>query len=45
MIRPLTVIEMGQKKKLTDEQRRLYLKSLIEKIEAIFNSKTRDHEL
>jgi DNA invertase Pin-like site-specific DNA recombinase len=32
-------------KKLTDEQRQLYLKGLIEKIEAKFNRQTRDHEL
>ena len=37
--------EMEEKKKLTDEQRQLYLKGLIEKIEARFNRKTRDHEL
>ncbi len=37
--------EMEEKKKLTDEQRQLYLKGLIEKIEAKFNPKTRDHEL
>ena len=36
---------MKEKKKLTDEQRQLYLKGLIEKIEARFNRKTRDHEL
>ncbi len=38
-------VEIEQKKKLTDEQRQLYLKGLIEKIEAKFNSKTRAHEL
>ena len=38
-------VEMEQNKKLTDEQRQLYLKGLIEKIEAKFNPKTRDHEL
>jgi DNA invertase Pin-like site-specific DNA recombinase len=38
-------VEMEQKKNLTDEQRQLYLKGLIEKIEAKFNPKTRDHEL
>jgi DNA invertase Pin-like site-specific DNA recombinase len=37
--------EMEQKKNLTDEQRQLYLKGLIEKIEAKFNPKTREHEL
>lgn len=37
--------EMEEKKNLTDEQRQLYLKGLIEKIEARFNRKTRDHEL
>jgi hypothetical protein len=36
---------MEQKKNLTDEQRQLYLKGLIEKIEAKFNPKTREHEL
>jgi DNA invertase Pin-like site-specific DNA recombinase len=38
-------VEVDEKKKLTDEQRQLYLKGLIEKIEARFNRKTRDHEL
>ena len=38
-------VEIEEKKKLTDEQRQLYLKGLIEKIEAKFNRKTRDHEL
>lgn len=38
-------VEIDEKKKLTDEQRQLYLKGLIEKIEAKFNPKTRDHEL
>jgi DNA invertase Pin-like site-specific DNA recombinase len=37
--------EMEEKKNLTDEQRQLYLKGLIEKIEARFNPKTRNHEL
>ena len=37
--------EMEEKKNLTDEQRQLYLKGLIEKIEAKFNRKTRAHEL
>lgn len=37
--------ELDEKSKLTDEQRQLYLKGLIEKIEAKFNPKTRDHEL
>ena len=38
-------VEIEEKKKLTDKQRQLYLKGLIEKIEAKFNSKTRAHEL
>jgi uncharacterized protein YbjQ (UPF0145 family) len=38
-------VEIEEKKKLTDEQRQLYLKGLIEKIEAKFNPKTRAHEL
>jgi hypothetical protein len=38
-------VEIEEKKNLTDEQRQLYLKGLIEKIEAKFNSKTREHEL
>ena len=38
-------VEIDEKKKLTDEQRQLYLKGLIEKIEAKFNAKTRNHEL
>lgn len=38
-------VEIEEKKKLTDEQRQLYLKGLIEKIEARFNRKTRAHEL
>lgn len=38
-------VEIEEKKKLTDEQRQLYLKGLIEKIEAKFNRKTRAHEL
>lgn len=37
--------EIDEKAKLTDEQRQLYLKGLIEKIEARFNPQTRDHEL
>jgi len=37
--------EIDEKTKLTDEQRQLYLKGLIEKIEAKFNPKTREHEL
>lgn len=37
--------EINEKSKLNDEQRQLYLKGLIEKIEAKFNPKTRDHEL
>jgi len=37
--------EIDEKTKLSDEQRQLYLKGLIEKIEAKFNSKTREHEL
>jgi hypothetical protein len=36
---------MEKKKNLTDEQRQLYLKGLIEKIEAKLNPKTRVHEL
>lgn len=36
---------INEKSKLTDEQHQLYLKGLIEKIEAKFNPKTRDHEL
>lgn len=38
-------VEIDEKQKLTDEQRQLYLKGLIEKIEAKFNPKTRAHEL
>jgi hypothetical protein len=38
-------VEVDEKKKLTDEHHQLYLKGLIEKIEARFNRKTRDHEL
>lgn len=37
--------EMDGKKILTDEQRQLYLKGLVEKIEAKFNPLTREHEL
>lgn len=37
--------ELDSKKKLTDEERKLYLQGLIEKIEAKFNAETRDHEL
>jgi len=37
--------EIDEKSKLNDEQRQLYLKGLIEKIEAKFNPKTRNHEL
>ena len=37
--------EIDEKAKLTDEQRQQYLKGLIDKIEARFNPKTRDHEL
>ena len=37
--------EINEKSKLNDEQRQLYLKGLIEKIEAKFNAKTRNHEL
>jgi len=37
--------EIDEKTKLTDEQRQLYLKGLIEKIEAKFNGETRNHEL
>ncbi len=37
--------EMDAKKNLTDEERKLYLEGLIEKIEAKFNAKTRAHEL
>lgn len=37
--------DMDAKKKLTDEERKLYLEGLIEKIEAKFNAKTRAHEL
>lgn len=38
-------VEIDEKQKLNDEQRQLYLKGLIEKIEAKFNRKTRAHEL
>jgi DNA invertase Pin-like site-specific DNA recombinase len=38
-------VEIEEKKKLTDEMRQLYLKGLVEKIEAKFNRKTRAHEL
>ena len=37
--------EIDEKSKLNDEQRQLYLKGLIEKIEAKFNAETRNHEL
>jgi hypothetical protein len=37
--------EMDAKKKLTDEERKLYLEGLIEKIEAKFNANNREHEL
>ena len=37
--------EIDEKSKLTDQQRQLYLKGLIEKIEAKFNAETRNHEL
>ncbi len=37
--------EMEEKKNLTDEQRQLCLKGLIEKIEAKFNRETRAQEL
>ena len=37
--------ELDAKKTLTDEERQLYLKGLIQKIEVKFNPKTRDHEL
>ncbi|PHY06286.1 MAG: hypothetical protein CK528_10205 [Alcaligenaceae bacterium] len=37
--------EVDSKKALTDEQRKLYLTGLIEKIEVKFNPTSRDHEL
>lgn len=37
--------DMDAKKSLPDEERKLYLEGLIEKIEAKFNAKTRAHEL
>lgn len=41
----LCLQEIDEKAKLTDEQRYQYLKGLIDKIEARFNTKTREHEL
>jgi DNA invertase Pin-like site-specific DNA recombinase len=37
--------ELDEKRKFSDQEKQLYLKGLIEKIEAKFNPTTRDHEL